>query len=152
MKGLSMSETMSCPVCRYEIDKGLSECTQCGFKFVGATQEFSSPGTGGIAIDVSETCGKPHLVVTKGPLAGAIFYLEPLPVSIGRDPDCDLFLNNTTVSRYHAVIEMINGKHKILDKGSLNGTWVDGRVVDEADLVEGTLVQIGTFSMRFSYL
>ena len=147
-----MSETIICPVCRYKVDASASECVHCGFKFVGATQEFSGPGTGGLPLDPAEACGKPHLTVTKGPIAGEVFFLDPLPVRIGRDPNCDLFLNNTTVSRHHAVIEQIGSTLLIRDEGSLNGTWVDGKVVDEADLVEGTLVQIGTFSMRFSYL
>ena len=141
-----------CPVCHYQVDDAANECGQCGFKLVGATQEFFTPGTGGIAIGLAEHRGKPHLTVTKGPIAGQVFYLEPLPVSIGRDPECDLFLNNTTVSRRHALIGRIGSSIVISDEGSLNGTWVDGQVVDEADLIEGTLVQIGTFSMRFSFL
>ncbi|MCL1891057.1 MAG: FHA domain-containing protein [Coriobacteriia bacterium] len=147
-----MSNTVSCPVCRHEIDASANECIYCGFKLVGATQEFSTPGTGGIAIDGTELRGTPHLTVTKGPIAGEVFSLEPLPVSIGRDPDCDLFLNNMTVSRRHALILEENGKLLIRDGDSLNGTWIDGKVVEEAELVEGTLVQVGTFSMRFSCL
>ena len=147
-----MSKTTICPVCRGQIDISANECAQCGFKLVGATQELSMPGTGGITIAAAATSGKPHLTVTKGPIAGHVFNLDPLPVSIGRDPECGLFLNNTTVSRRHATIEQIGPAIIIRDEGSLNGTWVDGRVVDEADLVEGTLVQIGTFSMRFSFL
>jgi len=152
MKGWTMSEKAVCPVCRNGIDISASECAYCGFKLVGVTQELPSPGTGGITIDDCATCKKPHLTVTKGPIAGEVFYLEPLPVSIGRDPECDFFLNNMTVSRRHALIEVVGSKLMIRDEGSLNGTWVDGKVVEEADLVEGTLVQIGTFSMRFSCL
>ena len=147
-----MSEMALCPVCQFEIDITASECAHCGFKLVGATQEFSSPGTGGFALGEKTPCGKPHLTVTKGPIAGQVFYLEPLPVRIGRDPECDLFLNNMTVSRLHAYIENQGSKLVVRDGGSLNGTWVDGKVVEEADLVEGTLLQIGTFSMRFSCL
>jgi pSer/pThr/pTyr-binding forkhead associated (FHA) protein len=115
---------------------------------VGATQEFSGPGTGGILRKGKSYSGKPYLTVTKGPLEGEVFVLDPLPVVIGRDLDCDLFLNNMTVSRRHAVIERDADKLIIKDEHSLNGTWVDGKVVEEAELVPGTLVQIGTFSMR----
>ncbi|MDR0499703.1 MAG: FHA domain-containing protein, partial [Coriobacteriales bacterium] len=72
------------------------------------------------------------------------------PVTIGRDPDCGFFLNNMTVSREHAIIERHGKQVFIRDCESLNGTWVDGKVVSEAELVDGSLVQIGTFSMRFS--
>ena len=145
-----MSTMTTCPVCQFEIDETASECGHCGFKLVGATQELSTPGTGGIAIDEQKPCEKPHLTITKGPIAGQIFYIDPLPLSIGRDPESDLFLNNMTVSRHHAVIENKDSSVIIRDKGSLNGTWVDGKVIDEAELVDGTLIQIGTFSMRFS--
>ena len=147
-----MSKTIICPVCHGEVAATDSECPQCGFKFVGATQELPVPGTGGIAIANSGAHGKPHLTITKGPMAGEVFDLEPLPVSIGRDPERDLFLNNMTVSRLHATIEEVDEKLIIRDENSLNGTWINGKVVDEADLDEGTLIQIGTFSMRFSCL
>jgi pSer/pThr/pTyr-binding forkhead associated (FHA) protein len=55
-----------------------------------------------------------------------------------------------TVSREHAIIERHGKQVFIRDCESLNGTWVDGKVVSEAELVDGSLVQIGTFSMRFS--
>ncbi|MDR3308230.1 MAG: FHA domain-containing protein [Coriobacteriales bacterium] len=145
-----MSDARTCPICNSSVEPDRNECERCGFKFVGRTEEFAAPGTGGIAVDAAQNCGRPHLTITKGPLAGEVFYLDPLPVSIGRDPNCDLFLNNMTVSRTHAVIERLGRKMVIRDNSSLNGTWVDGKVTDEAELVEGTLVQIGTFSMRFS--
>jgi pSer/pThr/pTyr-binding forkhead associated (FHA) protein len=147
-----MSETMICPVCRSTVDASVNECGRCGFKLVGMTREFASPGTGSIDIAVTETVGRPHLAITKGPNAGEVFYLDPLPVVIGRDPECDLFLNNMTVSRHHAVIEQDGQSLRIRDTESLNGTWVDGRVQEEAELAEGSLVQIGTFSMRYSCL
>lgn len=93
--------------------------------------------------------GKPMLTVTKGPLKDQVFDLDPLPVVIGRDPDCDLFLNNMTVSRRHAVIEREDERLILRDLESLNGTWIDGKVTEKAELTDGTLVQIGTFSMRF---
>ena len=93
--------------------------------------------------------GKPTLTVTKGPLQDTVFDLDPLPVVIGRDPECDLFLNNMTVSRRHALIEKEGDVLVLKDLSSLNGTWVDGKITDQAELTSGTLVQIGVFSMRF---
>jgi hypothetical protein len=145
-----MTDALTCPVCDCPVEDNGSECARCGFKFAGVTQEYSAVNTGGMPINAESSCGKPHLAVTKGPLAGQVFFLEPLPVIIGRDPDCGFFLNNMTVSRKHAVIERKGDKVIIRDCGSLNGTWVDGKVIDEAELEEGTLVQIGTFWMRYS--
>jgi len=96
--------------------------------------------------------GRPRLTLTKGPLKGEVFYLEDFPLSIGRDPGCDLFLNHMTVSRVHAVIEREGNRIVVRDQSSLNGTWVDGKIVDEAELFEDTLLQIGIFSMRFTSL
>ncbi|MDR3136159.1 MAG: FHA domain-containing protein [Coriobacteriales bacterium] len=137
-------------MCNQPVDSGVNECACCGFKLVGKTQEFLGPGTGGIPRTGKTYSDKPYLTVTKGPLEGEVFILDPLPVLIGRDPECDLFLNNMTVSRHHAVIERDKSGTRLIirDKGSLNGTWVDGKVAEEGELVAGTLVQIGTFSMR----
>ncbi|MDR3053556.1 MAG: FHA domain-containing protein [Coriobacteriales bacterium] len=146
-----MSETRTCPVCGNPVEADSHECSKCGFKLVGRTEELGEPIRDAAEIaDVALHCGKAHLTITKGPLEGEVFYLESMPISIGRDPNCDLFLNNMTVSRCHAVIERHGNKILVKDGKSLNGTWVDGTIVDEAELQEGTLLQIGTFAMRFS--
>ncbi|MDR2035110.1 MAG: FHA domain-containing protein [Coriobacteriales bacterium] len=144
-----MNEIATCPVCNQPVDPAGNACSCCGFMLIGITQELPSPGTAGIPSRGTIHRGKPTLTVTKGPLQGQIFDLDPLPVVIGRDPECDLFLNNMTVSRRHAIIEKKDEKLVLKDLGSLNGTWIDGKVTDRAELTDGTLVQIGTFSMRF---
>jgi hypothetical protein len=146
-----MDETRTCPVCGTLVDEGVNECDRCGFKLVGATEEIDMPSAGSSgSIGVCGDKGRPRLTLIKGPLKGEVFYLESFPVSIGRDPSCDLFLNNMTVSREHAVIERDGGHIIVYDKVSLNGTWVDGKIVEKAELSEGSLLQIGTFSMQFS--
>jgi hypothetical protein len=146
-----MDEARKCPVCGASVAKDVNECDRCGFKLVGATEEIemlaaSDSGT----IGACGEGGRPRLTLTKGPLKGEVFYLESFPVSIGRDPGCDLFLNNMTVSREHAAIERDDGRIIVHDQESLNGTWVDGKIVEKAELYEGSLLQIGVFSMRFS--
>ena len=116
---------------------------------IGITQELPSPDTAGMPSTGTIHRGKATLTVTKGPLQGQVFDLDPLPVVIGRDPECDLFLNNMTVSRRHAIIEKEDDKLVLKDLGSLNGTWIDGKISDRAELYDGTLIQIGTFSMRY---
>jgi hypothetical protein len=145
-----VEQQITCPVCNQPVDSNVNECSRCGFKLVGSTQEFAAPGTGGIPIGDKSKHGSPRLTVVKGLLEGEVFDLDPLPVVIGRDPECDLFLNNMTVSRKHAIIERLGDKLIVRDKESLNGTWVDGKVVEEAELIDGTLIQIGTFSMSFT--
>ncbi|MDR1015186.1 MAG: FHA domain-containing protein [Coriobacteriales bacterium] len=148
-----MDGVWNCPVCNASVEDNVNECARCGFKLVGRTEEIDMPGAGDSgSIGVCGEGGRPRLTLTKGPLKGEVFYLESFPLLIGRDPSCDIFLNNMTVSRVHAVIERAGkagGGLVVRDKGSLNGTWVDGKIVEEAELSEDTLLQIGTFSMRF---
>lgn len=140
---------MTCPVCNQPVEASVNICPRCGFMLVGVTQELPAPDTAGMPLPGTIHRGKPTLTVTKGPLQGQVFDLDPLPVVIGRDPECDLFLNNMTVSRRHAIIEKESDALILKDLGSLNGTWIDGKVSDTAKLTDGTLVQIGTFSMRY---
>ena len=89
------------------------------------------------------------LVVRKGPEVGERFYLEAPEYSLGRDPHCDIFLNDVTVSRKHASVRIDGGMATVRDTGSLNGTYVNGVRVDSAPLDNGDTVQIGTFQMIF---
>ena len=148
-----MGEARICPVCKAGVAEGKHECARCGFKLVGSTEELDLPHAADSgSIGIRGEHGKPRLTLTKGPLKGEVFYLDTFPVSVGRDPNCDLFLNHMTVSRVHAIIERAGSRIIVRDQASLNGTWVDGKIVDEAELYEETLLQIGTFSMRFSGL
>ena len=54
--------------------------------------------------------------------------------TIGRHPDSDIFLDDITVSRRHAVIERGGDGYEVADAGSLNGTYVDHERVDDAPL------------------
>lgn len=94
----------------------------------------------------------PTLSIVKGPHAGETFVLDTREISLGRDPKNSVFLNDMTVSRNHARIDIGKGGQGlavIRDFGSLNGTWVDGAIVSEAPLKDGSTIQIGTFRMVF---
>ena len=91
--------------------------------------------------------GLAELTIVRGPSAGERFILDIPEVTIGRDPKCEVFLNDRTVSRRHAHLSMQNGRAFIEDLGSLNGTWVDGAIVSQGELHNGSSLQIGTFKM-----
>ena len=91
----------------------------------------------------------PTLSILKGPQPGQTFELDRPEVSIGRDPSSAVFLNDMTVSRHHAVLRLNGLSATIEDLGSLNGTWVDGAIVNNATLQDGSTIQIGTFRMVF---
>lgn len=76
----------------------------------------------------------PVLSIVKGPQTGAAFELEDDVTTIGRDPANGIFLNDMTVSRSHARIIREGLGARIEDLGSLNGTWVDGAIVNAAPL------------------
>ena len=130
---------------------GSQECGQCGQGLAGMTEAFdplelSFSG----AASIQPKYPMPHLTITKGPSTGEVFFLEDFPLTLGRDPDCDIFLNNRTVSRQHAILEREGDHIMVRDNHSLNGTWVDGEIIDSAELLDGTMLQVGTFLMRFS--
>ena len=91
----------------------------------------------------------PVLTIIKGPQTGNTFELEGPETTIGRDPANGIFLNDMTVSRAHAKIVRNAAGVLIEDLGSLNGTWVDGALVNSAPLHDGSSVQIGTFTLIY---
>lgn len=148
-----MAEHTSCPVCNAELVPGMTACERCGFKLVGQTEQFPHVETNEDGVAIAPTVkrvGTPTLTVLKGAYAGEVFRLTSFPLIIGRDPECDLFLNNMTVTRKHASLDVIDNDVVITDLGSLNGIWVDGEMMDHATLKDGTIVQIGTFTMVFN--
>ena len=94
--------------------------------------------------------GQALLLVKRGPNAGSTFLLDADSVSSGRNPENDVFLDDITVSRAHAVFERrgLDGWF-VRDVGSLNGTYVNGEQVDETKLATGDEVQIGKFKLTF---
>jgi pSer/pThr/pTyr-binding forkhead associated (FHA) protein len=94
--------------------------------------------------------GQALLLVKRGPNAGSTFLLEHMRVPAGRRPDNEVFLDDVTVSRKHAVFERReDGSWFVRDVGSLNGTYVNGEQVEETKLANGDEVQIGRFKLTF---
>lgn len=128
----------------------MSELTDRMSEYNDQTQAFSlsNPDVTLPRIDVPvEPEGLAELTIVRGPSAGERFILDISEVTIGRDPKCEVFLNDRTVSRRHAHLSLQNGRAFIEDLGSLNGTWVDGAIVSQGELHNGSSLQIGTFKM-----
>ncbi|MCH4084183.1 MAG: FHA domain-containing protein [Coriobacteriaceae bacterium] len=120
----------------------------------GATKIFRMPATDATSPDLmgGAAPGNPTLTIVKGPQMGSTFELTDDIVTIGRDPSNSVFLNDMTVSRHHAKLDLSglgSGFATIEDLGSLNGTWVDGAIVNRAMLKDGSTIQVGTFRMIF---
>jgi sigma-54 dependent transcriptional regulator, acetoin dehydrogenase operon transcriptional activator AcoR len=71
-------------------------------------------------------------------------------VTIGRDPECELPLNDNATSRRHARIERRGEHHYIVDLDSTNGTIVNGRRARERLIVENDVIRIGDTVFRFT--
>jgi hypothetical protein len=92
----------------------------------------------------------PALVVRAGGgRAGESFRPAGERTRIGRSPDCDIFLDDVTVSRNHAVLVDEGGRFYVEDQGSLNGTFVNRKRIDRAPLQEGDELQVGKYRMTF---
>jgi enoyl-CoA hydratase len=78
----------------------------------------------------------------------------PLPAKamrIGRDPDNDLTLHDLNVSRYHAELRKSpTGSYEIVDLGSHNGIFVNGKRVLQAMLTDHDVIRIGDSTFRLA--
>ena len=78
--------------------------------------------------------GTALLIVLRGPNTGARFLLDDAEVTTGRGPESDIFLDDVTVSRKHAVFSRDGQGFGVRDVGSLNGTYVNKERIDQAAL------------------
>lgn len=89
------------------------------------------------------------VVIHRGPSKGARFLLDINEVAIGRSAESQIFLDDVTVSRKHAVIVKEDQVFSIKDQGSLNGTYLNNQSVLNSTLTTGDEIQIGKFHMLF---
>ena len=90
------------------------------------------------------------LIVIAGPNRGARFLIDSQVTEIGRDPKSEIFLDDVTVSRKHAVIERnTQGDFKVIDQGSLNGSYVNAHQIQESTLAVGDEIQIGKYRLTY---
>ncbi len=138
-----------CPACEVLVDPKDGVCPSCGLHVPQATASFEPVEQAEAVAHTSAATEGPSLVVRKGPQPGERFFLDRAKLTIGRDPLSDIFLNDMTVSRIHAVLECTGGAVEVTDSGSLNGTYLNGQLVDSAQLADGDILQVGTFQMVF---
>jgi pSer/pThr/pTyr-binding forkhead associated (FHA) protein len=92
----------------------------------------------------------PALVVRSGGgRSGEHFVPQGERTTIGRSPDCDVFLDDVTVSRKHAVLVQKEGAFFIEDQGSLNGTFLNRKRIESGRLENGDELQIGKYKLSF---
>jgi pSer/pThr/pTyr-binding forkhead associated (FHA) protein len=157
-----------CTECGHQNPEGARFCAQCGHRLVASERPSDSTSTlnfGGPdrtdsdpanqLSDAEEAAvqalpaGSALLVVQRGPSAGSRFLLDTDEVSAGRHPDSEIFLDDVTVSRRHAVFRRSSDGYRVADVGSLNGTYVNRDRIDDVLLSGGDEVQIGKYRLVY---
>jgi hypothetical protein len=145
-----------CSECGFLNPEAANYCSRCGALLQKgdaaseATQSFSADEVGGDEHDALDGLEGPALVVrVGGGRAGETFGLAGGRTRIGRSPDCEIFLDDVTVSRTHALLVERDGDFYVEDQGSLNGTFVNRRRIDSAKLENGDELQVGKYRMTF---
>lgn len=89
------------------------------------------------------------LLVVRGANIGTHFLIREAKQRLGRDSHCEIHLEDSEASRTHAEIDFVNGQYLLRDLGSSNGTYVNGKRIQEHTLCVGDRVQIGKRLMLF---
>jgi hypothetical protein len=144
-----------CQECGFQNPESANYCSRCGALLTKGepaetTQALSADEVGDTMHDEMGGIEGPALVVRSGGgRAGESFKPAGPKTRIGRSPDCEVFLDDVTVSRNHAVLLDEDGKFAVEDQGSLNGTFVNRKRIDRAELSNGDEVQVGKYRMTF---
>jgi pSer/pThr/pTyr-binding forkhead associated (FHA) protein len=114
------------------------------------TGPFSVADADGAGLTLPKGTGPALAVLSGGGLDGEIFPLGPGALTIGRASDCEVFLDDVTVSRHHATLTLTDDGALLVDLGSMNGTYINRRRIEtEERLEDGDEVQVGKFRLTF---
>jgi FHA domain/zinc-ribbon domain len=147
-----------CPECGFQNLESANYCSRCGALLVteeavdDPTMTFSAEELeedGGVGLEELGVEGPTLVVRSGGGRAGEQFPLDRTQTTIGRTPDCDIFLDDVTVSRRHAIVAKGARTFTLEDLGSLNGTFLNRHRIEQADLENGDEVQIGKYRLTF---
>jgi ribosomal protein L40E len=147
-----------CPECGFQNPESANYCARCGAMLV---RDENGEATMAFTPEQAEEARRPDLeelgisgpaliVRSGGGRAGETFVLDGDETTIGRSPDCDIFLDDVTVSRRHAVVRRGPSGLAIEDLGSLNGTYLNRKRIEAAaGLSDGDELQIGKYRLAF---
>jgi FHA domain/zinc-ribbon domain len=145
-----------CSECGYQNSEAANYCARCGALLehepsdAEKTLSYTPEALAEESTDGVEGVEGPALVVRSGGgRSGEVFQLQGESTTVGRSPDCDIFLDDVTVSRRHAVITDQGGRFVIEDLGSLNGTFLNRQRIEQAPLTDDDEVQIGKYRLVF---
>ena len=150
-----------CSECGFVVGEGANYCPKCG-AYQGTAEERPDDATTATfvidettgelrPVDVGDVAAEPGALVIRsgGNRTGQSFPLQGERMVIGRTPQAEIFLDDVTVSRDHAVLVRRSGAWFLDDSGSLNGTYVNRRRVDSHKLEDGDELQIGKYKLTY---
>jgi hypothetical protein len=160
---------LHCTECGFLNDEGANYCQRCGALLphaAGAGGGGAGVAAGGdpvtatyrideagelVPVEMGEvTAHGPALIIRAGGgRVGESFAIDGERMSIGRRPECEVFLDDVTVSRDHALLINRGEQWYLDDCGSLNGTYVNRSRIESHRLEEGDEVQIGKYKLTF---
>jgi pSer/pThr/pTyr-binding forkhead associated (FHA) protein len=156
-----------CSRCGAENPADAKFCSQCGNRLgeassaeTTATIQFGGPvkseADDGVTLNEADAAavealppGSALLVVLRGPGSGSRYLLDKDVVTTGRHPESDIFLDDITVSRDHAILVRRGSDYYLDDCGSLNGTYVNRRRIESHRLNDGDELQVGKYKLAF---
>jgi len=150
---------LHCPECGFVNDESANYCQKCGaYLHPGEEAEDSTTMTYAIdetgelkPVDLDEVTSQGAALVIRagGGRVGESFALSGDRLSIGRRPDADIFLDDVTVSRDHALLVRRADDWYLDDCGSLNGTYVNRTRIESHRLQDGDELQIGKYKLAY---
>lgn len=128
----------------------------------GAEPPLPAGGSGTVVMDVTDA-PKPRepeptgdtagLLFLSGPDEGALYELAEGRLSIGRSLECDIPVEEASVSKRHAELIVQPGDCRLHDISNSNGVYVNGHQVDDVALNPGDVIRLGRIELMFdSYL
>jgi len=148
-----------CPECGFANAEGANYCQRCGAFLAQAdpppgatTASYTVNDTGELEeVEVGDVAARGAVLVIRagGGRAGESFPLDGERLTVGRRPDSDVFLDDVTVSRDHAIIVRRGDEYYLDDCGSLNGTYVNRHRIESHRLADGDELQVGKYKLSY---
>ncbi len=149
---------VNCPECGFRNPESANYCSKCGALLIrdepsGNTTMTFAPDEvadeAAVPLEDVPIEGTALVVRSGGGRAGETFHPQGERTTIGRSPDCGIFLDDVTVSRRHAVLAERDGRFFVEDQGSLNGTFLNRKRIETAELHDGDELQVGKYRLTF---
>jgi hypothetical protein len=147
-----------CPECGFQNPEAANFCSRCGAALVSdepgseTTMSYTpeeGEEEGALTLEELGAEGPALVIRSGGGRSGEHFVPNGVRTTIGRSPDCDVFLDDVTVSRKHAVLVQTDDAFFIEDQGSLNGTFLNRKRIESGRLENGDELQIGKYKLSF---